>query len=236
MSGIKERIHRSGRIYDMLYGPKAVRRIWLAGLFSRRNRRRNEERLAQVPLKGNFLYGQGAGAPSDGLRFGISTMRRSGCEVMACCNVLAAKGISYDLAEIISEFEKKGASAGGFFGASPAAIAQILNEKGVKAVLHRIRPDDASPGPGADGGSHLGDEALNASGSLKMIKSPGISVLTFWWGRDSLVIHTVMIETDEEGMVRAWNFESGRPFTIFPSLTAMTDGRGLIPVALITTE
>ncbi len=208
------RVRASGKVYELLYGRKAMGRIWLARLFSRGNLRRNEKRLEEAAPSG-LLTRQGAGALTDRLRFGISSMKRSGCEVMAAYNVLSARGRRPDLPSLISEFERKGASLGGFFGASPYAVADILREKGLSVRWH-------GRGEAADF-----DALLRAS---------RLGVLSFWWGGKSLVIHTVMLDLGLKGEIRAWNFASDAPYTVFSTIEDMIKRRDIVPICLITAE
>ncbi len=236
MKKLAERVHASGKIYELLYGRKAMKRVRLARLFSASNGRKNAARLEKNGLKAGLLLRQGAGAPSDSLRFGLSSMKRSGCEVMAAYNVLSLMGKDPDLVGLIKEFEKKGASLGGIFGASPHAIEDVLNGSGLNAVYH-----GPSKAPGFDA----------------LLESCGLGVLTFWWGPASLVIHTVTVERGRTpagtpvrslpflpaqkkplytGPLKAYNFSGKEDFSVFSSIDDMKKKRGIIPICFISVD
>ncbi|MBR0139131.1 MAG: hypothetical protein IJM17_02450 [Firmicutes bacterium] len=236
MRKLAERVHASGKIYELLYGRKAMGRVRLARLFSARNGRKNASRLEKSGLKAGLLLRQGAGAPSDGLRFGISSMKRSGCEVMAAYNALSLAGKAPELVGLIKEFEKRGASLGGIFGASPHAIEDVLNENGLKAVYH---------GPS------------EAAGFDALLENCGLGVLSFWWGASSLVIHTVVVERERPatgtptrgpifeaqalrplytGPLKAYNFSGKEDFSVFSSIDEMKKKRGIVPICFISVE
>ena len=65
----------------------------------------------------------------ESVRFGLSTMKYSGCEIMAVYNALLDLGNrmnSQDMAELISKFERKGAELSGRWGCSPKSICKYF--------------------------------------------------------------------------------------------------------------
>lgn len=79
------------------------------------------------------------------VRFGRSTMSYSGCEIIAVYNILLDLGneiSSQNLAEIIGEFERKGAAIRGKWGCAPRSVYQYLVRKGYQAaMITRSDPD-----------------------------------------------------------------------------------------------
>ena len=85
---------------------------------------------------GEILYGWGS----------HHNMKYSGCEIIATFNALKAlgKAVSPDfMAELISEYEKRGAALWGEFGVSPPAICSYLTKQGFSVVTAK-KDDDRS--------------------------------------------------------------------------------------------
>lgn len=74
----------------------------------------------------------------ENVRFGSSTMRYSGCEIMAVYNALLDLGnkmTAQSMAEIIDAFEKKGAEMRGRWGCSPKSIYKYLSRQGYRITM-----------------------------------------------------------------------------------------------------
>lgn len=72
------------------------------------------------------------------VRFGRSNMKYSGCEIMAVYNALLDLGnemTAQSMAELISEFERKGAAIRGKWGCSPKSIYKYLVRQGYQATM-----------------------------------------------------------------------------------------------------
>lgn len=74
----------------------------------------------------------------ESVRFGLSTMKYSGCEIMAVYNALLDLGnrmTARDMAELISEFERKGAELNGRWGCSPKSICKYFIRRGYRVTM-----------------------------------------------------------------------------------------------------
>ncbi len=74
----------------------------------------------------------------ESVRFGLSTMKYSGCEIMAVYNALLDLGnrmTAQDMAELISKFERKGAELNGRWGCSPKSIYKYLARRGYRVTM-----------------------------------------------------------------------------------------------------
>lgn len=95
---------------------------------------------ASAENSGFFKSGQFIENQNDweSIRFGLSTMKYSGCEIMAVYNALLDLGNSMtagNMAELIGEFEKKGAELNGKWGCSPKSIYKYFLRQGYRAVM-----------------------------------------------------------------------------------------------------
>lgn len=80
------------------------------------------------------------------VRFGLSTMSYSGCEIMAVYNALQALGEEMavqDMVELISAFERKGAVLRGKWGCSSCAVYDYFLQRGYETFF--ICSRDMSP-------------------------------------------------------------------------------------------
>lgn len=103
-----------------------------------KNLKPNEEMFKKHTevLKKNKGYVEDQNSYTD-MKYGISTMQYSGCEVFATFNAIfniCGKPIM-SLAQMISEYEKDGMVLSGKFGTSPRAISDFLNRHGFKTHL-----------------------------------------------------------------------------------------------------
>lgn len=81
----------------------------------------------------------------EGVRFGLSTMKYSGCEIMAVYNALLDLGnemAAQDMAELISVFERKGAELKGQWGCSPRSICNYLTRRGYRVTTTTSKNPD----------------------------------------------------------------------------------------------
>lgn len=72
------------------------------------------------------------------VRFGLSDMKYSGCEIMAVYNALLDLGnemTAQSMAELISEFERKGAVLNGKWGCAPRSIYKYLVRRGYRVTM-----------------------------------------------------------------------------------------------------
>lgn len=119
----------------------------------------------------------------ESVRFGLSTMKYSGCEIIAVYNALLDLGnrmTAQDMAELISIFERKGAELKGRWGCSPGSIHQYLIHRGYRVNM----TTKASP------------DALNSIGE----NSDSI-IITAYNDRNDIrrMIHTISVTKDIGG-------------------------------------
>lgn len=79
------------------------------------------------------------------VRFGVSTMEYSGCEIMAVYNALLDLGnvmTARNMAELISEFERKGAALSGRWGCAPRSIYKYFVRRGYKVTMTTCADSD----------------------------------------------------------------------------------------------
>lgn len=81
----------------------------------------------------------------ESVRFGQSTMKYSGCEIMAVYNALLDLGnriTAQDMADLIGEFERKGAELRGRWGCSPRSIGKYLSRRGYGVTMSTSKKTD----------------------------------------------------------------------------------------------
>ncbi len=86
-------------------------------------------------VPGHFIENQNEWGEA---RFGLSTMKYSGCEIMAVYNALLDLGeqmTAGDMAELIRSFERKGAELQGRWGCSPRSIYKYFIRRKYKAAM-----------------------------------------------------------------------------------------------------
>lgn len=86
-------------------------------------------------IPGHFIENQNEW---ESIRFGQSTMKYSGCEIMAVYNALLDLGnrmTAENMAELINEFEKKGAELFGKWGCSPKSIYRYFIRQGYRVTI-----------------------------------------------------------------------------------------------------
>lgn len=74
----------------------------------------------------------------ESVRFGLSTMKYSGCEIMSVYNALLDLGNSMtvqSMVELIGAFEAKGAELGGRWGCSPKSIHKYFTRRGYRVTM-----------------------------------------------------------------------------------------------------
>lgn len=117
------------------------------------------------------------------VRFGLSTMAYSGCEIMAVYNALLDLGnemTAQDMAEMISEFERKGATRRGKWGCAPRYIYKYLVRRGYRVTMTTCADPDT----------------INAVGE----NSKSV-IITSYNDRNDIrrMIHTISITKDDLG-------------------------------------
>ena len=119
----------------------------------------------------------------ESVRFGLSTMKYSGCEIMAVYNALLDLGnemTAQSLVEMISEFEKKGAELGGKWGCAPKSIYKYLVRRGYSVTMTTC----ANP------------DTINVIG-----ENSDSVITTFYNDRNDIrrMVHTISITKDDLG-------------------------------------
>lgn len=106
-----------------------------------------ENNGAAIYAKDEYIENQNAWQE---VKFGISDMRYSGCEIIASYNALKALGepvSEQTVVDLIAMYEQNGAVLGGKFGTSPYAVENYFRERGYdvmtttsrdSAVINRI--------------------------------------------------------------------------------------------------
>ncbi|MCM1539898.1 MAG: hypothetical protein NC121_01410 [Blautia sp.] len=109
----------------------------------------NQETLSAAAVGKNGFFTPGRFIENqnewESVRFGLSTMKYSGCEIMAVYNALLDLGVrmtAQDMAELIGDFERKGAELNGRWGCSPGSIRRYLLRRGYSVTMTiRRNPD-----------------------------------------------------------------------------------------------
>lgn len=139
-------------------------------LLPNRNYRYNQG----IPLPEGLMNGQALGAVS-GMKFGLSTMARSGCEVIAVYNALLLHSRPMPLPEI-ARYMERFRVLWGFWGTNILALGRCLGRFGLRT--RRIRHRAAL------------EQALRAGDTV---------VYVYWCGRRFCSsIHTVVIQASGE--------------------------------------
>ncbi|MDE6640755.1 MAG: hypothetical protein K2K63_09535, partial [Acetatifactor sp.] len=117
------------------------------------------------------------------IRFGVSTMEYSGCEIMAVYNALFDLGnemTAQSMAELISEFERKGAVLSGRWGCAPGSIYKYFVRRGYKVTMTTCADPDT----------------INAIG-----ENSSSVIITAYNDRNDIrkMIHTISITKDNLG-------------------------------------
>lgn len=100
-------------------------------VFRKKTTKNNYENNKNVELKleKGFIEDQ---RQENRLKYGFFTFSHSGCATAAVFNALLSLGIPEPLPDIISYFEKRGASFYARFGTAPQAALRLLKKKGLK--------------------------------------------------------------------------------------------------------
>lgn len=119
----------------------------------------------------------------ESVRFGLSTMKYSGCEIMAVYNAMLDLGnrmTAWDMAELISDFERKGAELNGRWGCSPKSIYKYLTRRGYRVTMTTCRNPDT----------------INSIG-----KNSDSIIITAYNDRNDIrrMIHTISVTKDNGG-------------------------------------
>lgn len=117
------------------------------------------------------------------VKFGLSTMKYSGCEIMAVYNALLELGNEMTVrktAELITSFEKRGSELSGKWGCSPTSIRQYFTRHEYRVILT----------------TKTNPEAVNFVGA-----NSDTVIITAYNDRNDIrrMIHTVSITKDAQG-------------------------------------
>ena len=160
--------------------------------------------------------------------FGFATMKYSGCEIMAVYNALLDMGnelASKDMAELIGQFEKKGAELGGKWGCSPKSIYRYMVHRGYKVTMT----------------TSMDPDAVNAVG-----ESSESIIITAYNDRNDIrkMIHTVSVTKDSGGSYTLHNaykrrdgryaaYSGPRPIkSLWEAVGAISQGQA-VPICVI---
>lgn len=93
---------------------------------------RNAKYNQRIPLPTGIVNGQGLGAVSD-VKFGICTLRRHGCGVLAVYNALLLHQITLPLWQVVRRMERYAVLLA-IFGTNPYALGRALKSFGLCSV------------------------------------------------------------------------------------------------------
>lgn len=150
------------------------------------------------------------------IKFGISTMKFSGCEIIAAYNALLSLGremTEKEMAELISTFERRGAVLWGYWGTLPTAIWNYFKDKGYDAAMT----------------DSLEEKVINAMG-----EECDTIVVTVYNDADNIMeqIHTVNVSKDEEGKFFRHNSPAGPYDSLWEAIEGMSQGHAK-PISVI---
>lgn len=145
-----------------------------------------ENNGAAIYAKDKYIENQNAWQE---VKFGISDMRYSGCEIIAVYNALKALGepvSEHTVVDLIAMCEQNGAVLGGKFGTSPYAVEDYFKERGYDVMTTTSRDPSAI--------NRIGEKCdtviVNAYNNKNDITA---------------MIHTVSITREEEGTYSVHN-------------------------------
>jgi len=151
------------------------------------NRDSNEKVFAAASSQASGFFSPGSFIENqnewESVRFGLSTMKYSGCEIMAVYNALLDLGnkmTAQNMAELISDFERKGAELSGKWGCSPKSIYKYLSHRGYRVTMT----------------THTDRDAINAVG-----RNSDSVIITAYNDRNDIrkMIHTISVTKDRDG-------------------------------------
>ena len=145
--------------------------------------KKNYKYNREIPLPAGLIHGQSLGAVS-GMKFGLSNMSRSGCEVIAVYNALLLHGRPAEFTEIAHYMERFRVLLG-FWGTNFLSLGHCLKHFGLPAKRVRKR------------------EKLEAA-----LESGKTVVYVYWCGkRFRSSVHTVVLQKrgDEILICNAYN-------------------------------
>lgn len=122
-----------------------------------------------------LIYNQNSEKYRD-IKYGKSTLGKSGCAAIASCNALEMLGVGIPLSEVISAYEKQFSRGGGLFakgklGALPMDVRRFLKRRGLRPKGGFLR-------------------------RMLRIKAPGVFIITYWNKPFTRGAHTVAIKFD----------------------------------------
>ena len=165
---------------------------------------RNHKYNKEIPLPAALIHGQSLGAVS-GMKFGLSTMSYSGCEVIAVYNALFLAGKPQPLAEI-ARYMERFRVLGGFWGTNFLALGHCLRHFGLHAKGVRSR------------------KRLTAA-----LEQGYICLYVYWTGRRfASSVHTVCVCMDASGHAVICNAYNGCGHALHSDLPALTAKRRIV--------
>ncbi|MDO4815577.1 MAG: hypothetical protein Q4A83_03100 [Bacillota bacterium] len=134
-----------------------------------------------------LIYNQNSEKYRD-VKYGKSTLGKSGCAAIASYNALEMLGMGIPLSQIISDYERQfsrggGLLAGGRLGALPPDVRRFLKRRGFKSKGGFLR-------------------------RLLRIKAPGVFIITYWNRPFIRGAHTIAVKFDGEAYT-AVNYAAG---------------------------
>lgn len=150
----------------------------------------------------------------ESVRFGLSTMKYSGCEIMAVYNAMLDLGnrmTERDMAELISQFERKGAELSGRWGCSPKSICKYFIRQGYRVTMTTSTKPDI----------------INSIGE----NNDSVIITAYNDGNDiRKMIHTISVTKDRNGnytLHNAYKRTNGQ-YTAFSGISPIKDLCGAI--------
>lgn len=150
------------------------------------------------------------------IRFGASTMKFSGCEIIATYNALLSLGremTEKEMMELISIYERKGAVLWGYWGTLPTAIWNYFKDRGYDAAMT----------------DSLEQTEINAIGDRY-----DTIVITVYNNADNIMeqIHTINVSKNEEGKFFRHNSPAGPYDSLWEAIGDMSQGHAK-PISVI---
>lgn len=165
---------------------------------------RNYQYNQTIPLPTGLVNGQALGAVS-GVKFGIGTVARRGCGVLAIYNALVLSGVTVPLAEVAYGMERF-RTLWGLLGTNPYALGRALRQWNIQSV--RLR------------GKNALREAFDAQ---------RICLLAYWTGRPFLsTMHIVCACAEHGGKIIVYNVYSNRDVPMRFSADELTERRRIV--------
>lgn len=141
-----------------------------------------------MPMPDRFINGQALGMVSQ-LRYGLFPMSYNGCEIIAVYNYMRLHGVKTNMADLALEIYPKGSVLMGLFGSNPYMLRHYFQKRGM---------------------SEYG--ITDYERFKREFPKAGSAIISFWTKRPLLSsLHTVAVESKENGGVRVYNYSNSRP-------------------------